>query len=87
MKRDSFIFYRSFSEAIDNLPDNEQLKIYRAIKEFALNEHEPELTGLAKGFWTLIKPQIAANNKRYEDGRKGGRPPKQKHNENQWLSK
>jgi hypothetical protein len=73
MGKDSFIFYRSFAEAIDDLPDEEQLKIYKAIKEYALNEHEVELAGIAKSFWKLIKPQIAANNKRYQNGTKGGR--------------
>ena len=84
MERDSFIFYRSFAEAIDDLPDNEQLEVYRAIKEYALNEREIDLTGMAKGFWTLIKPQIIANNRRYKNGMKGGRPPeRQKPNYNQ----
>lgn len=30
----------------------------------------------ATHFFTLIKPQLSANNKRYEDGKKGGRPKK-----------
>jgi len=71
MARDSFIFYRSFAEAIDDLPDKEQLELYRAIKEYALNGQEIELTGLGKTFWKLIKPQLTANNKRYENGKKG----------------
>jgi len=74
--KDSFIFYRSFAEAIDDLPDREQLKVYQAIKEYALNEHEVELTGIANSFFKLIKPQIAANNRKYLNGTKGGRPPK-----------
>jgi len=74
--RDSFIFYRSFCEAIDDLPDTEQLILYRAIKEFCLNDYEIQLTGIANTFWKLIKPNLTANNKRYEDGKKGGRPPK-----------
>jgi hypothetical protein len=73
MGKDSFIFYRSFAEAIDDLPDEEQLKIYKAIKEYALNERETELSGIAKSFWKLIKPQITANNRRYQNGTKGGR--------------
>jgi flagellar biosynthesis GTPase FlhF len=88
MGRDSFIFYRSFAEAIDDLPDSEQLEIYRAIKEYALNENEPELTGVAKSFWTLIKPQITANNRRYKNGCKGGKPPKKvKSGNNQNVTK
>jgi len=74
--RDSFIFYRSFSEAIDDLPDSDQLMLYRAIKEYSINNNEIELTGMAKTCWILIKPVLTANNKRYEDGKKGGRPTK-----------
>jgi len=87
MARDSFIFYRSFAEAIDDLPDKEQLEIYKAIKEYALNENEIELTGMAKGFFKLIKPQIAANNRRYKNGCGGGRPAeKEEPTENQELT-
>jgi hypothetical protein len=77
MEKDRFIFYRSFAEAIDDLPDDEQLKIYKAIKEYALNEREVELTGIAKSFWKLIKPQITANNRRYQNGTRGGKKSKE----------
>ena len=84
MGKDSFIFYRSFAEAIDDLPDKDQLQVYRAIKEYALNEKEVELTGVAKSFFILIKPQLIANNKRYKNGCRGGKPPKKgKPNDNQ----
>ena len=76
MIKDSFIFYRSFAEAIDDLPDNEQLLLYRAMKEYALNNKKIELSGTAKTLWKLIEPQISANNRRFETGTKGGRPPK-----------
>jgi hypothetical protein len=87
MERESFIFYKSFAEAIDDLPDGEQLAIYRAIKEYALYEHEVELTGTAKAFWKLIKPQIVANNRRYQSGVKGGRKLKPEPSSNQDVTK
>jgi hypothetical protein len=71
--KNSFVFYRSFAEAIDELPDDEQLKLYRAIKEYALNGTVPELSGTEKAIFILIKPQLYANNMKYENGRKGGR--------------
>jgi hypothetical protein len=89
MKRESFIFYKSFADAIDDLPDNEQLLLYKAIKEFSLNGIEIDLQGQAKTLWKLIKPQLIANNKKFNDGTKGGRPknkPLVINNENQWLS-
>lgn len=72
--RDSFVFYKSFQQAIDEAPESEQLAIYRAISYYALYRKEPGLTGLAKIVWLLIKPQLDANWKRYENGCKGGAP-------------
>lgn len=71
MKRDSFIFYRSFKDAISDLPNNEKLAVYDAIAEYALNYTEPELTGVAKTIWKLIKPQLEANWRRFQNGCKG----------------
>ena len=72
--RDSMIFYRSFYDAIKNLPPGDQCEIYNAIFSYGLDFNEPELSGVAASFWTLIKPQIDANIKRFENGKK----PKQK---------
>ncbi len=67
-KRDSFIFYRSFYEAINDLDDETQLQIYQAIARYSLNFEESELNGISKAIFTLIKPQLEANNKRYSNG-------------------
>lgn len=83
MQRDSFIFYRSFYEAINDLPDKEQLKVYKAICEMSLNFEEIDLKGLSNTIFKLIKPQLEANNTRFKNGLKGkefgvlgGRPKK-----------
>jgi len=68
--RDSLIFYRSFYEAINELPKETQAEVYHAIFEFSLNFKEIELSGLAKTIFTLIKPQLEANNKRFANGTK-----------------
>lgn len=81
MERDSFIFYRSFYEAIKEIPDEEQLIVYRAITEYALNGTEINIQGISKAIFTLVKPQIDANTKRYENGKKGGRKPKENQKE------
>lgn len=78
MNRDSFIFYRSFYEALQSLPDNQRLCIYDAVCDYSLNFTEPDLTGICKSIFTLIKPQLDANNQRYKNGSKGGRPTKDK---------
>ena len=68
--RDSFIFYRSFYEAISDLDDMQQLEIYKAIADFSLNFTEPNLSGVSATIFKLIKPQLEANNKRYMNGSK-----------------
>ena len=68
--RTYFIFYRSFYEAIADLPEANQLELYRAIFELSLNENQPELTGISKTVFTLIRPQIIANNQRFKNGTK-----------------
>lgn len=76
MVKDSFIFYRSFYEAIKSLKEKDRVKLYDAICEKSLNDKEITLTGISNSMFTLIKPQIEANNQKYENGKKGGRPKK-----------
>jgi hypothetical protein len=71
--RDGFVFYRSFREAIRELPEEERLKCYEVILDYALDEVVPNEVGISSAIFKLIKPQIDANNKRYENGKKGGR--------------
>lgn len=73
--RDSFVFYRSFYDAIKDLPRDVQGEIYTAIMEYRLYGKETEnLKPIARSVFTLMKPQIDVNNKRFENGKKGGRP-------------
>jgi len=64
------VFYRSFYEALNELPEKNQLEVYRAIFELSLNENRIELTGLSKTIFTLIEPQIIANIQRFKNGSK-----------------
>lgn len=72
--RDSFIFYRSFYEQAIKLNKTEQLTLLKAICELALNEQETELKGVSSIIYEMAKPLILANEKRYKNGCKGGRP-------------
>ena len=74
--RDSVLIYRSFVDAIALLPEDEQLKAYKAIVEYGIYDKEPELDGVAGAVFMLAKPQIDANNRRYENGKRGGRSKK-----------
>lgn len=69
IKRDSFIFYRSFYESINSLPVENQLNIYKAIASLSLNGNNEDLQGIENAIFTLIKPQIEANNKKYLNGK------------------
>lgn len=73
--RDSFVFYKSFREAIKKLPYEEQLEAYNAIFDYVFDDIEVE-DGIASAMLLMAKPQIDVNNQRYENGLKGGRPKK-----------
>lgn len=74
--RDSFIFYRSFFEAAKTLKQKEKLKLFESICDYALNDAEISLDGAAEGMFKLLKPQLDANTRKYENGKRGGRPKK-----------
>lgn len=74
MSRDSFIFYKSFYDAIKEITTEEQAMVVLAIMKYQFEDIEIELTGIPKAIFTLIKPQLNANNVRYKNGCKGGAP-------------
>ena len=81
--RDSIVFYRSFYEAIKELPPEDFKRTVEAIMEYGLNDTEVDASGVAKAIFIMAKPQIDKNNKRDENGSRGGRKPK----ENQTITK
>ena len=86
-KRDSFIFYRSFFESIEDLAPEEQLAIYKAICAYALNGVIPQLKGSSAAIFKLIRPILDANFVRFQNGKKGGRPKKDVDSDNQEKTK
>lgn len=83
---DSFIFYKSYYDAISSLDREQQLNIYDAICRYSLYGEETELSKIEKAIFTLIKPTLEANFKRREDGKKGGRPKKNNEEKNHRFS-
>ena len=75
--RDSFVFYRSFAEAINKLDQDDRLNVYDALCRYALDGEVVADNGIVKAMLTLMMPQIDANNRRYENGKKGGRSKNQ----------
>ena len=76
--RDSFIFYRSFLKSIQHFDSVEQLELFQAIVQYGLDQREPEMSRYVRAVWESIKPQLDANQRKYENGCKGGKP---KHNQ------
>ena len=78
--RDSFVFYRSFINAIEELPPEEFKKIILATANYALNDIQPDIDGVNKMAFNFMQPVIDSNNKKWdetrkkraESGRKGG---------------
>lgn len=85
--RDSFIFYRSFYEAMKELEPTLKAQLLDVIMEYALNGNEIECEGTVKGMYVLIKPQIDANNRKRENGKLGGRPKESAEERNARYSK
>ena len=73
-QKDSFVFYKSFYEAIKKLKQKEQLTVYSQICEYVFEQKNSVLDGVPGAIFDLIKPQIDANLRRFENGKKGGRP-------------
>ncbi len=84
MNRESVVFYRSFMEATDSLEAEQYKKVIQMVLHYAMNGELPEEKGIEYSLFSLMKPQIDANNRRYENGKKGaefgklgGRPKKE----------
>lgn len=73
-QRISFIFYRSFYDAVLLLEPEEQLETLLAICAYALDGAEPSLTGPPAAIFAIARANLDANQRRYENGKKGGRP-------------
>ena len=75
--RDSCVFYRSFVKSAKKLSPEQRLALYEAIIDYALDGVEPSVDDIViAAIMEVIFPQIEANNQRYENGKKGGRPKK-----------
>lgn len=88
--RDSFIFYRSFLEAANHLDASQKAELIIGICEYAINNKRVQMSAISSAMFSLIQPQIDANQRRYENGKKGWRPAlhnNEKPNHNQNITK
>ena len=79
--RDSFVFFRSFFDAIECLEDDrEKAEAYRAVIKYALDGDQEEQSGACRVIMMMARPILDFSRKQYENGVKGGRPKKPKQN-------
>ena len=85
MKREYITFYREWYEAVRDLPEALRTEVLMAMIEYGLNGSvKTEISATSRVFFNMVKGKIDINNKRYENGSKGGRPKtKTKPNQNQ----
>ena len=84
-ERDGFLFYRSFWDAVNQLPPKDQLPILKAIILFGLDGIEPDkLTPTQNAFFLLTRPVLLKGRNKAANGKKGGSKKKAngKQNEN-----
>tara|TARA_B110000003_G_C16388009_1_gene433216 strand:- start:88 stop:366 length:279 start_codon:yes stop_codon:yes gene_type:complete len=74
VNRQSFVFYDSFYQAMNYLNDKEKIQYIDAICNYSLYDITIEMDIKIEAMFSLIKPQIDANIKKRENGKKGGRP-------------
>lgn len=71
---DSFVFYRSFAEAMEDLPPEDFKEVSMALIGYALDGVDPELPKHLRPYFVLMRPNIEASQKRRASGKAGGRP-------------
>ena len=69
----SFVFYRSFADALEKMEPEECKACLMSLCSYALDGEERADTPISGMFLSLVKPQVDANTKRREAGRRGGK--------------
>lgn len=85
--RDSFIFYRSFFESTIPLNKEEKAELFDAICRYALDAEQINLQGFPQAMFSLIKPQLDANRKKWLNGCKDKTKSKEESIDEQEISK
>lgn len=85
--RDSFVFHKAWHNSIKDLPPEDYKDLAEAIINYALYEQEPMLEGLKGSVFEMMRDRADNDREKWEtqcaNGKKGGRPPKNKPNETQ----
>ncbi|HIZ15553.1 MAG TPA: hypothetical protein H9816_06550 [Candidatus Tidjanibacter faecipullorum] len=76
-ERAGFTFYRSFRDAIDRIAPEEQLSLYKAIANYALDGTLPDVDSMGSSSslcWMMIQPILQSGLTKYLNGKLGGAP-------------
>lgn len=77
-ERGQFTFYKSYWDAIEELPAKDQLPILKAIIRYALFGEEPTtLSAVRRAVFLLVKPTLDSSRKKAASGKQGGKIGKQ----------
>lgn len=77
VERKSFSFFISYWEAIEELPENQQLPVLKAIIKYAFFDEEPtQFKGIKRAVFLLVKPTLDNSKKKSANGKQGGSKPK-----------
>lgn len=66
VQRISFTFFASFYHSMRDLPPADRLKLYDAIVEYGLFGVVPDLSGVPRALFELMRPPIDSSNRRRE---------------------
>lgn len=80
-KRNSALIYRDFFEKMQGVPERSYKRVMNAVMAYAFDGVEPKLSGLEAVVFGQAKIWIDNNNKKYENGKLGGRPRNQNETE------
>lgn len=71
--RKSFSFFISYWEAIEELPEKEQLPVLKAIIKYAFFDEEPtHFKGVKRAVFLLVKPTLYKSKQKSASGKRGG---------------
>ena len=74
-KRDSFVFYRSFYNALKHLDDKQKVELIESICLYGLDKKKSTFSEpICETMFKLIQPLLDANYKKWEAACKGGAP-------------
>ena len=66
LHRNSFVFHRSYYDALQTLSIKNRLKMYDVLAKYALDHEEPKnLPKQVLGIFLMLKPNIDSSNKNY----------------------